>query len=50
MKRLVVLLGLFTLFFGYSNKAVAQYYFYNDSYYDNASMFEVGGGIGAMNC
>ncbi len=50
MKRLVVLLGLFTLFFGYSNKTIAQYYFYNDSYYDNASMFEIGGGIGAMNC
>lgn len=31
------------------NRSVAQYYFYNDSYYDTPLMFEVGGSIGAMN-
>jgi len=34
----------------FTNRAVAQYYFYNDSYYDTPLMFELGGSIGAMNC
>ena len=33
----------------FCNKAAAQYYFYNDSYYDTPLMFELGGTIGAMN-
>ncbi|RYY48427.1 MAG: hypothetical protein EOO06_10275 [Chitinophagaceae bacterium] len=32
-----------------SNMASAQYYFYNDSYYDTPLMFELGGTVGAMN-
>lgn len=32
-----------------SNRAAAQYYFYNDSYYDTPLMFELGGSVGAMN-
>jgi hypothetical protein len=28
----------------------AQYYFYDENYYDNPILFEVGGSIGAMNC
>lgn len=31
-------------------KSLAQYYFYNDSYYDKAVLFEVGGSVGLMNC
>jgi len=31
-------------------RAEAQYYFYDDSYYDNPLMFEIGGSVGAMNC
>ena len=33
-----------------TNRAAAQYYFYNDSYYDTPLMFELGGSVGAMNC
>ncbi len=50
MKRLTIVLSLVVLFSGYSKKAEAQYYFYNDTYYDNPLMFEVGGSIGVMNC
>lgn len=31
-------------------RSSAQYYFYNDSYYDTPLMFEVGVSVGAMNC
>ncbi len=34
----------------YSNNAAAQYYFYNDDYYDTPVIFEVGGSLGAINC
>lgn len=33
-----------------SKNVAAQYYFYNQDYYDNPIIFEVGGSIGAMNC
>lgn len=33
----------------FTNRAAAQYYFYNDSYYDTPLMFELGGSVGAMN-
>lgn len=33
-----------------TSKAQAQYYFYDDQYYDNPWFFEVGGSFGAMNC
>ncbi len=38
------------LFAGYSKKAEAQYYFYNDTYYDSPLLFEIGGSLGVMNC
>jgi len=50
MKRLTLVLSLLILFSGLSKKAGAQYYFYNDSYYDNPLMFEVGASAGFMNC
>src|SRR5437870_3012415 len=50
MKRITYLLSLVILFAGYSNKAAAQYYFYNDKYYDKPVLFEVGGSLGMMNC
>jgi hypothetical protein len=34
----------------FTTNASAQYYFYNDSYYDNPLMFELGASVGAMNC
>jgi opacity protein-like surface antigen len=33
-----------------AQKATAQYYYYNDKYYDNAYIIEIGGGIGGINC
>ncbi|MFT3979559.1 MAG: DUF6089 family protein [Ferruginibacter sp.] len=45
---LSVSVSFILLFAGH--KASAQYYFYNDSYYDTPLMFEIGGSIGAMNC
>jgi hypothetical protein len=51
MKKLVplvcVALVLFTLS---AQKANAQYYFYDNNYYDNPITFELGGSIGGMNC
>jgi hypothetical protein len=44
------LLSLVILLTGFSKKATAQYYFYNDKYYDKAVLFEIGGSIGLMNC
>ena len=50
MKRNIFLLSLVILFAGYSQKATAQYYFYNDTYYDSPLLFELGGSAGVMNC
>jgi hypothetical protein len=49
MKRIISLLSLSILLTAYSNNATAQYYFYNDTYYDSPLLFEVGASIGAMN-
>lgn len=48
MKKLTYLLCLIA-FTGLSQKASAQYYFYNDNYYDNPVLFEVGGSLNIMN-
>jgi len=50
MKRLAFALGFVVMCLGYSSKAVAQYYFYDDSYYDKPVIFELGASVGAMNC
>lgn len=50
MKRTFFLLGFVFLLIGYSKKATAQYYFYNDSYYDSPLLFELGGSLGPINC
>ena len=50
MKRIFCLLSLCVVFLAYSKNASAQYYFYDDDYYDNPIMFEVGASLGAMNC
>ena len=49
MKRLTLLLSLTILMTGLANYASAQYYFYNDSYYDSPVLFEVGGSLAVMN-
>jgi len=50
MKKLLTVLGLTMMFMGLNKELHAQYYFYDDRYYDNPILFEVGGSIGAMNC
>jgi hypothetical protein len=50
MKRITFVLSLVILFTAYSKKTAAQYYFYNDTYYDNPLLFEIGGSVGVMNC
>jgi hypothetical protein len=48
MKSLFLLAGIILL--GATTKTQAQYYFYNEDYYDNPVLYEVGGSIGTMNC
>ena len=50
MKRLTLISGIIVLLSGLSIKAEAQYYFYDNSYYDNPLLLEVGASVGAMNC
>ncbi len=50
MKRIFYLLGCCFVLLASSKNANAQYYFYNDSYYDSPLLFEVGASVGAMNC
>ena len=41
---------LFTVLFCNLHKLSAQYYFYDDKYYDKAVVFELGASAGGMNC
>ncbi len=50
MKRVAFIFSWVILLTSVSNKVNAQYYFYNDNFYDSPLMFEVGGSVGAMNC
>ena len=50
MKKLLPITVLGFLFTFLTEKAVAQYYFYDNNYYDNPVVFEVGGSVGIMNC
>lgn len=50
MRRIFCFILLTVFFSGLSSLSYSQYYFYNDSYYDNDVLVEVGGSIGAMNC
>ncbi len=49
MKK-ISFLFCFVFFIAGSQKATAQYYFYDNNYYDNPVMFELGGSVGVMNC
>ncbi|RYY33536.1 MAG: hypothetical protein EOP46_16150 [Sphingobacteriaceae bacterium] len=49
MRKFLTTACLSMLMLCFTNRAAAQYYFYNDSYYDTPLMFELGGSIGAMN-
>jgi len=47
MRKFTVMAVLCGLVF--SQPLKAQYYFYNDKYYDNAVVLEIGGTFGVMN-
>jgi hypothetical protein len=50
MKKTAIVFGWLLLSMGIANKTYAQYYFYNDNFYDSPIMFEVGASVGVMNC
>lgn len=50
MKKIFFLFFLFAMLTGGTKNASAQYYFYNDDYYDNPLLIEVGASLNAMNC
>ena len=50
MKRITILLSTILLFTGLTEKAGAQYYFFNNRFYDNPLTFEIGGSVGVINC
>lgn len=50
MKRYLLLIAIISICFGTINNANAQYYFYNDNYYDAPITYEIGASVGVMNC
>lgn len=50
MKKTTIVLSIILLLTVSVEKATAQYYFYDNNYYDNPLIFEVGGSVGVMNC
>lgn len=50
MKRIFYLLSCCLLFMLQTKNANAQYYFYDDDFYDSPFLFEIGASVGAMNC
>src|SRR4051812_1498365 len=49
MKKLRFTVAIATLLTTFE-KASAQFYYYDNDYYDSPLLFEVGGSFGAMNC
>lgn len=50
MKRIAVLIFLVVFMSGITLRSYAQYYYYDNDYYDNDWVFELGGSVGIMNC
>ncbi len=50
MKKIFFISFVFCLLFLNAKQAAAQYYFYDDEYYDNPWVFEGGISVNAMNC
>jgi hypothetical protein len=50
MKKITVIFSVILMLTLSVETASAQYYFYDNKYYDNPITFELGGSIGAMNC
>ncbi len=50
MKKITLVLSIVVLLTAFAKKTEAQFYFYDNKYYDNPWLFELGGSVGAMNC
>lgn len=50
MKRIKTFVVFVFFVLSFIQQATAQYYFFDNNYYDTPLMFEVGGSVGAMNC
>jgi hypothetical protein len=50
MKKITIIFSIFLMFTLFVEKVTAQYYFYNNKFYDNPITFEIGGSIAAINC
>ena len=50
MKKIFAALGFITFLTVPAEKVSAQYYFYDNKYYDNPIVYEVGVSVGAINC
>ena len=50
MKKITILSCIILMLSASVEKASAQYYFYDNKYYDSPLLFELGGSVGIMNC
>ncbi len=50
MKKITTIFSIILMLTVSVEKASAQFYFYDNNYYDTPLTFEVGGSVGAMNC
>lgn len=50
MKKITVFVSMIILLTAPVEKASAQYYFYDNNYYDSPIMYEIGASVGAVNC
>ena len=50
MKKLLIVTSIFLILACVTEKINAQYYFYDNNYYDNPVVYELGGSAGIMNC
>ncbi|MCW3089075.1 MAG: hypothetical protein JWP81_144 [Ferruginibacter sp.] len=50
MKKIRLIAAISLLLLAFEQKASAQFYFFDNNYYDTHLLFEAGGSVGAMNC
>ncbi len=50
MKKISIIFSFVLMLTSSAEKAAAQFYFYDNNFYDNPVLFELGGSIAAMNC
>jgi hypothetical protein len=50
MKKITIVFSTILMLTLFAENVTAQFYFFDNKYYDNPIVFELGGSIGAMNC